>query len=141
MPVKLNNGLGEFYYIQATGDGKQDNPVNLGFATIPSIILCKAGTVATSGDNTLITAPGTGLRIVLVSWSWWNESSTDTTAILKSTSLGSIDRYVQTAKGSGKIVDLGDSYVVKLAENEALLLNLSGANSHGYSVRYFIEEI
>ena len=107
----------------------------------PNVAIPKAGTVASTGDNILIVAPGAGFRIVLVSWSWWNESSTDTTAILKSTSINPIDRYVQTAKGLGKLSPIPANYVVKLAENEALVLNLSDANSHGYSLLYYTEAV
>lgn len=165
MPIRFKDDLGNLEYIEASGNGSISDPFSLGFtesnsadiltavnnlSTIlttlqdintPNVATPKAGTVASSGDNTLITAPGAGFRIVLLSWSWWNETATDTTAILKSTSINPIDRYVQTAKGNGKILTLPTNYVVKLAENEALVLNLSDANSHGYSLLYYTEAV
>lgn len=95
------------------------------------------GTAATSGDNTLVAAPGAGNHLVIKELVVQNESSTATTVILKSGS---------TAKWRGRLAEndalslgfsAGEEW--RLGSNEALVANLSGANSHGYSVRYYIE--
>lgn len=98
------------------------------------------GTAASSGDNTLIAAPGAGIRIVLVSIIIQNESSTATTMILKNGSTA-YERILAQNQGDG----LAHAYPVdarkKLAANAALVLNLSGANSCGYSIEYYTETV
>lgn len=95
------------------------------------------GTKAASGDNELVAAPASGDRLAVKELVVQNESTTETTVILKSGS---------TAKWRGKLAanaslalsfESGEEW--RLGTAEALVLNLSGANSHGYSVRYFTE--
>lgn len=96
-------------------------------------------TAASSGDNTLVAAPAAGSHIVVKDIIVQNESSTDTTVILKSGSasvwraklLGSLAASLAMSFRTGEEWRLGSA--------EALVLNLSGANSHGYSVRYRVE--
>ena len=96
-----------------------------------------ASTAASSGDNTLVAAPSAGNHLVVKDLMIQNESSTETTIILKSGS---------TAKWRGKLAAnaalslgfaTGEEW--RLGSAEALVLNLSGANSHGYSIRYRTE--
>jgi hypothetical protein len=98
-----------------------------------------SGTKASSGANELVAAPGTGTRIVVKEIVVQNESSTETTAILKSAT---------TAYWRGKLaanaalsIAFADGDEARLGTNEALNLVLDGANSHGYSVRYFTEAV
>ncbi|MCB1711046.1 MAG: hypothetical protein KDH96_00770 [Candidatus Riesia sp.] len=100
----------------------------------------KSGVVSASGDNILITAPGAGMHIILYAWSWWNNTSTETTVVLKSTTMDNMDSYTTEAKGGGKIMDLPAGLKVDLPDNEPLLLELSGANEHGYFILYEVVE-
>ncbi len=94
------------------------------------------GTAATSGDNTLIAAPGSGKQIVVSGLVIQNESSTSTTAILKFGAT-SIMRALFASQGDGIVRDVEPAWEV--GNNAALVLNLSGANSHGYSIAYWID--
>jgi hypothetical protein len=96
--------------------------------------------VATSGDNTLVAAPGSGNRLVVTAFVIQNESSTATTLILKSASTNRF-RFLGQTQGDGMqfVFPVGQAW--KLAENEALVLNLSGANSCGYSIQYYTEAV
>ena len=99
-----------------------------------------AGTKAASGDNTLVAAPAAGYRIVVKGWHVQNESSTATTFVLKD---GSTTKYRYLAQnqgdGLGRVYD--DEWEWRLTEASALVLNLSGANSHGYWLEYWTEAV
>lgn len=98
-----------------------------------------ATTTATSGDQTLITAPGAGYRLVVKELVVQNESAIETTAILLS---GSDARWrAKLAANAALSLSFADGEEWRLGTNEALVLNLSGANSHGYSGRYYIEAV
>jgi hypothetical protein len=101
----------------------------------------KGGTASTSGDNIIIAAPGEGKAIDLITWSWWNKTNTETSVILKSASIANIDNYITDKLGNGKLFTIPGGFKVQLAENEALVLNLSAANEHGYFVLYQIYDI
>ena len=97
------------------------------------------GTAASSGDNSLVSAPGAGFRIVVKDIIVQNESSTATTVKLRS---GTTDKWravLDQYRSLSLSFNAGDEW--RLAANEALQVNLSGANSHGYSVRYYIETV
>lgn len=137
--MRVADLLNPLKYLSGSGAGSPDDPfvLSLGQAANSYIALTpKAGQVSTSGDNTLIAAPGAGLRIVLYAWAVWNESTTETLAILKSASIATIDRYLPNTKPVGKQMVLPAGYAIQLAVNEALVLNLNGANAHGYAVYY-----
>lgn len=97
-----------------------------------------SGTTATSGDQTLIAAPGAGKRLVVKELLIQNEEATATTAILKNGSTAEwralLEQYAAISMG----FSTGDEW--RLAANSALVLNLSGAISHGYSIRYTVED-
>ncbi|MFN8468596.1 MAG: hypothetical protein U0X20_23760 [Caldilineaceae bacterium] len=92
------------------------------------------GTAADSGDNTIVAAPGTGKRLALLVLQVQNETSTATTGIVKFGTTAKL-RSRNPSDGDGLLRDWSHRPVL-LAENTALVLNLSGANSHGYSVEY-----
>lgn len=98
------------------------------------------GTQAASGDNTLVAAPGAGYRLVVQLWWVQNESSTATTVKVKR---GSTDSYRRLLQNQGDVV--GRAYERgrewRLGENEALVLNLSGANTHGWAAEYWTEAV
>jgi len=98
------------------------------------------GTAASSGDNTLVAAPSAGNRLVVYDLQIQNESSTATTCLIKSGST-TRRRFYAAAAGDGILLQFAPGREFRLAEAEALVLNLSGANSHGYTVRYATEAV
>jgi hypothetical protein len=122
MPVYIMNG--------APGDPGGTNP--LGVAGANTAIV--SGTAAVSGNNTLIAAPAAGYRITVYALYVQNESAVVTTIILRD--------FVARWRA---LLDQYDWFILyspwRLNEAAALTLNLSGANSHGYSVQYAIEPV
>lgn len=98
-----------------------------------------ATTTATSGDQTLVAAPGAGFRLVVKDLVVQNESSTETTVILKSGSTAAWRAKLAANAALALSFDEGNEW--RLGTNEALVLNLSGAHSHSYSGRYFTEPV
>lgn len=96
-------------------------------------------TFATSGDNTIIAAPGAGYRLVMRSLTVENESSTVTTVLIKSGSTTNFGKAMGERQGFSLNEEYGHEW--RLGANEALVVNLSGANSHRYNVRYFTEPV
>lgn len=96
------------------------------------------GTVAASGDNTLIAAQGAKRQIVIVGMTLQNNSGVDTLLIVK---FGSTARYTlaAVAKGDGVALPIPGESSWELGDNTALVLNLSGANSTIYNIQYFID--
>jgi pectate lyase len=94
-----------------------------------------SGTIAISGDNTIVAAPGSGLSIYITHLVLQNESTTATTIILKGSS--NLLRCLGQTQGSGLALTFPERREIKLATNTALILNLSGANSVGYSIGYY----
>jgi hypothetical protein len=101
--------------------------------TRPTIIY-STGTVATSGDNTIIPAPGSGLSIYITHLVIQNESATTTTIILKDSS--NRLRILQDQRDSLDLI-FPERREMKLSINTALILNLSGANACNYSIGYY----
>lgn len=99
------------------------------------------GTAASNGDNTLIAAPGSGFRLVIKDLVVQNESSTDTTVILKDGSASCWRALLLAVTADALPLSFAPGEEWRLSEDAALVLNLSGANSHGYSVRYFTEHV
>lgn len=97
-------------------------------------------TTATSGDNTLIAAPGAGRQIVITTLVLQNESATATTLIVKAGSTA-IARVLCQNQGDGLTLTLPPEAPLALGSNAALVLNLSGNNSCGYSITYYIDAV
>ncbi len=95
-------------------------------------------TTSTSGDNTIIAAPGASTRIVIYSLQIQLEGATATT-ILKKSGSTTIGRLYCAAAGDGAIFVYPAGRELRLGTNEAFVLNLSGANAIGYTVRYSTE--
>ncbi len=94
-----------------------------------------AGVAGASGDNTLIAAPGAGNRLAILYEHIQNESATATTAQIKHGST------VVARKALAQYAEYERDhtvYPVLLPENTAYVLNLSGANNHGYTLEYTI---
>ena len=96
------------------------------------------GTTAAAGVTTLIAAPGAGLRIVVSAFMVQNESAVATTVLMRQGGATAFRALLQTQGAA-----LSGSFLAgrewKLPANAALNLNLSAANSHGYSVVYYTE--
>lgn len=98
------------------------------------------GTISTSGNNTIIAAPGVGYNIVISAITVQNESANATTIIVKSASTNKFRQLLQNQGDVfGRAWERGSEF--ELGENEALVINLSAANSCGYNVEYWIENI
>lgn len=109
----------------------------------PKITAFPTGTVASSGDNTVMdisALPGysAGMRIVITAMRLQLEASTSTTVVIKDGAT-SIARVLCETKGSG----FDRQYVVgrelRLSADADLVFNLSGANQIGHSIEYFLE--
>lgn len=98
------------------------------------------GTAASSGDNTIIAAPGSGQQIKIVALQLQNESAVATTMILK---FGSTAKWRTLAQlqGDGMSFPVPAGRAWPVGNDAALVLNLSGANSCGYSVCYYTEAV
>ncbi|WP_414755537.1 hypothetical protein [Anabaena sp. CCY 9910] len=97
-----------------------------------------SGTINTSGDNTIIAAPGAGQRIIITSLIMQLEVSTATTALIKSGSSTIRKRSLCQAQGDGLFLYYPPGDALRLETNQALVINLSGANSVGYSVEWLV---
>jgi hypothetical protein len=96
------------------------------------------GTVSASGNTTLIAAPGAGYQLVLQKLLVQNATSTATTVILKAGATSQIT--IRTpADGDGLLDTFDPTWLV--AEDTALVINLSGANTHVWTVRYRVAEV
>jgi accessory colonization factor AcfC len=96
-----------------------------------------AAATATSGDQTLVAAPAAGNHLVVKDLLVQNESTTETTVILKS---GSTAKWrAKLAANASLALSFADGEEWRLGSAEALVLNLSEANSHGYSIRSLVE--
>jgi hypothetical protein len=105
---------------------------------VPTTWLNATGTVATSGDNTLIAAPGAGQRIVLAQLHLQLEAATSTTILIKHGATV-VSRLLFDFKGDGLRENYPAGMEVVLPENTAFVVNLSGSNATGWGVRYRVE--
>ena len=125
--------------LTATSDGSTLNPDVAIFQIDGSIarptITYVTGTIAISGDNTIVAAPTGGNSIYITHLVLQNESATATTIILKDSS--NRLRCLGQTQGAGLALTFPERRELKLAANTALILNLSGANSCGYSIGYY----
>jgi hypothetical protein len=105
------------------------------------ILTTLGGTKAASGDNELVAAPGENQRIVVTAFVIQNTTATATTLILRSGTTSNAWRVLAQNQGDGLALFLGPLAAWRLNNNEALNLNLSGANTAGYTVQYYVERI
>ena len=111
---------------------------NIGDVDIaPKTLAYVSGTAASSGDNTLISAPGSG-SIYISTIFVQNTTTTATTCLLKDGTT-EIFRMLAQNQGDGVRLQFPAGREMKLSATTALKLNLSGANTHNYSVVYFTE--
>ncbi|QLE42268.1 hypothetical protein FD723_18790 [Nostoc sp. C052] len=104
----------------------------------PSLVITDiTGTVSNSGDNTIAATPGAGLSIHITRLLIQNQTTTETTIILKDSSGNKLPILAPT-KGDGIAQVYSERSEIKLAQNSPLILNLSGANSISYSIGYYV---
>jgi hypothetical protein len=89
-----------------------------------------------------VAAPAAGTRIVLVGVQLQMESAVATVALLKNGAAGSVIlRYSGINNSDGDVWQWPIDARPKLADATALVLDLSGANSYGYTVYYYTEAV
>lgn len=125
------------------------NEAHVDVVSLPSIEVSKkniqyvTGTIATAGDNTIIdigaaTGYSAGDRIYVTSLILQNETSTATTAVVKDGATA-IARALGQNQGDGLALTFSRGNEWALTPDNNLIVNLSGANSFGYSVSYYLE--
>ena len=130
--------------IQAGNLDEEDGDPLVPLSVITSIqeklLSFATGTAASSGDNTLIAAPGAGNQIRIIALQLQNESVVATTMILK---FGSVNKWRTMAQlqGDGISMTMPTGRGWPVGNGNALVLNLSGANTCGYSVCYAVEAV
>lgn len=94
---------------------------------------------SSSGDNTIITAPAAGIRIVITSIRIQNTSGTSTSVLIKDGASTTLQRLRTTSDGSGlsEVYSMGGE--IRLTAATAFVVNLSGASAHDVSVIYYLE--
>lgn len=106
---------------------------------MPSLIATNSaiGTRDTSGDGTaVIAAPGATSRIIIDSIQIQSESSTAVTVLVKRGST-TIDRVRCGGDAQGKLEVL--QYPIVCGYDEAIYVNLSGAVTVNYVIRYRVQ--
>lgn len=99
-----------------------------------------SGVKSSSGDNTLISAPGAGQRIVITFLMVQNKSSNAVTMKLKWSGGDQIREMLGQNQGDGFTNELApDARLMKT--NEALILNLSAGEDCTYSIDYYTEAV
>lgn len=118
--------------------GTTSNPVNTKDAGLSKTVQRASISIATSGDNSIISAPGGGLAIKIISLYIENTSDTDLTVILKSasTALNGAGYYIAKPASTLSLAPsfrefnapggVGQGEMV-LGTNEAFQINLSAA--------------
>lgn len=92
-----------------------------------------ASTFNTSGDNTIVAAPAAGYALVITYIHIQNESSTGTTVLVKHGST-TVARVLLQTQAQAWWREFECPMILPAAT--ALVVNLSGANSHNYTVEY-----
>ncbi len=100
-----------------------------------------ATTISTSGDNTVIAAPAAGTRIVITGIRIQNNTTTATVSLIKDGASTILARVRAATDGSGLSENYSFGDELRLTAATAFIINLSGANTHGVSVRYWLETI
>lgn len=96
-------------------------------------------TASSSGDNTVIAAPGAGRRIVYRKIKVVNTTTMAVTVIVKYGSTSKKTAVLAAQVGSGEIFYEEDG--VGLPANTALVLNLSAAVAVSYDLEYLTESV
>jgi hypothetical protein len=95
----------------------------------------------TSGDNTIVNAPVAGQRIVITALRVQNNTDIATTVLIKDGVSTVISGVRTTVDGTGFDSDYTFGNELRLTAATALVMNLSAANAHSTSVRYYLETV
>lgn len=95
------------------------------------------GTISSSGDTIVIVAPGTSISIHITSLIIQLEGTTATTVLIKD-GISTKKRILLQNQGDAFFKDWTAGQEFKLAASTAFILNLSGANTIGYSIEYYL---
>ena len=103
-------------------------------------LLFATGTVATTGDTTVINTPGVGQEIVIVAAQVQNESAVETLIILK---FGATSkwRFLAKDKGAGSQTPIQQGFVWHVGENIPVTLTLNGNNQVGSNLLYYVKSV
>jgi hypothetical protein len=96
-----------------------------------------SGTASSNGNNTLVAAVA-GKAIVIVTFTMQNESTTATTLLLTD-GVTTLERVLGQNQGDGVSKTYPADARKRTGVGLPLILNLSGANSCGYTVEYYTE--
>jgi hypothetical protein len=95
---------------------------------------------STSGDNPIVPAPGAGQRLVFTAIRVQNNTDINTTVLIRD-GANTIAGVTTTIVGTGIDANFTYGNEIRLSANTALVMNLSAANQHSTSVRYYIETV
>ena len=107
-------------------------------SSVPHVMYQVCGTADPAGDTTIIAAPASGSHLVISTLILQNTTAVATTALVKAGSAVCF-RVLAQNQGDGLILSFPAGREFVLPNATALIVNLSGANSFGYSVHYRIE--
>jgi len=98
------------------------------------------GTISTSGDNTIISAPTANQHIIIDELSIQNEAATANTVILKDGATAFARQLLQNQGASFAHYPTDPpAQMWELSLGAAFVLNLSAATAVGYSITYRIK--
>lgn len=112
--------------------------VDTTFSLPINVWMTVTGTFAVAGDNQIVAAPGANQAIEVKAFCIQCESATATTMILRSGASANGWRCLAQNQGDGLAMVFPVSDPWRCTANEALNLNLSGANQCNYSLSYRI---
>ncbi|MFN6560012.1 MAG: hypothetical protein RMY28_009410 [Nostoc sp. ChiSLP01] len=136
IPTYLIGGVDSSGKVKAFGI-EDDGGIKISSGSDRPSITTISGTISSSGDNTIIAAPGSGLSINLCYLKIQLEGTTATTVLLKSGGTTK-ERILCQNQGDGLAINYPQNRELRLDVNTALILNLSGANSVNYAFHYFV---
>lgn len=131
--------------VDASGGGEVEADVtdrasrDLGSVDIADItrdpVTCEQSSASASGDNTLVAAPGAGKKYEITKLTIQLEAQTATLAILKCSSRD-FQRIYMVEEGDGITEEYHPMNCPETGEDEAIVLNLDGANQVGWTLHY-----
>lgn len=121
----------------------QDNPVLSPNAaagkTLQALLDIAPGTIGTAADHTIIAAPPTGYRLVIVDFAIQGETDNETLVTVKA---GSTAKRRKIIVGKACLVVVGEqNREWRLPAATALVVTLGSANSCNYDGTYFVEPV
>lgn len=97
------------------------------------------GTKSSNGDNLVLAPPGVGFEYVIDFLSIENATAVTTTWQLK---FGGVPVITHTTSQIGNGIEMnftGSSHELRAGDNNNIILNLSAANAHTFTVLYHID--